>query len=405
MIYAQSLEGCAMEGGDRAILNTFIESNALETFRTAFQEGELAALSCVEQTEDIEKYKAAVSQFEGFEDILILGIGGSSLGGQTLYALSTQKKPRLHFIDNIDPYTWDVLLAKLDLKKSGVLAISKSGSTVETLMQALLCLQHFEKASLPNLHNHFMVITEPTDNPLKKIAKKHHWACFDHPQDVGGRYSCFSVVGLVPALLAGLDVRSFRKGAQDVLLHHLSDDTPPALMGAAMGVFLENHRQKTLSVLFPYADQLKFFSLWYCQLWAESLGKEGKGTTPLHALGTVDQHSQLQLYLGGPKDKFFTLITLRWKGKGERVTSTLLKGKTMGDLFAAEQRATYETLVNHKCPTRLITVERMDEETLGALMMHFMIETILTSYLIGVNAFNQPAVEQGKRLARKYLAL
>jgi glucose-6-phosphate isomerase len=159
--------------------------------------------------------------------------------------------------------------------------------------------------------------------------------------------------------------------------------------------------------MMPYADQLRLFALWYCQLWAESLGKEGKGTTPVAALGTVDQHSQLQLYLAGPKDKFFTLIAPRWEGKGDEIESALVPEfthKTMGDLFSAELKATYETLKRNHCPVRLITLDKMGEESLGALMMHFIIETILTSYLEEVNAFDQPAVEEGKILAREYLA-
>lgn len=403
MTYIQNLEGCHNGSANKAVLHTFLKSNALETFRTAFHQRHLPSLSLVEQKDDIEFYKIACSRFVDFEDVLILGTGGSSLGGKTICALAPQKKPNLHFLDNIDPQTFTSLFQKIDLKKTGVLVISKSGSTIETLLQMLACLQRFEKI---NRQEHFIVVTEPTTNPLRKIAEDHNWLCLDHPQDVGGRYSCFSVVGLLPMILAGLDPYAFREGAREVLHQHLTTDSPSALEGAAMGVYLEKHHQKTLSVMLPYADQLDAFSLWYRQLWAESLGKDGNGTTPIRAFGTADQHSQLQLYLDGPKDKFFTIISPPWKGQGDQIHSPLipeLTGKSMGDLFAAEQKATYETLVRHKCPTRLITLERINESTLGALMMHFMIETILTSYLISVNAFDQPAVEEGKRLAREYL--
>lgn len=404
MIYSQNLEGCYNGNGDRAALHTFLKSNALEMFRKAYQGGKLAPLALVEQKEDIEFYKVAAAQFKNFKDILILGTGGSSLGGKALYTLTAKKTPRFHFIDNIDPHTFALLFQDIDLNSTGILVISKSGSTIETLLQLLVCLQRFGKKAP---QGHFIVITEPTNNPLRKIAETHNWLCFDHPKDVGGRFSCFSVVGLMPAILAGLDPYAFREGARHVLHQHLTTASPPALEGAAMAVYLERHHHKTLSVLLSYADQLDLLSLWYRQLWAESLGKNGKGTTPIRALGTVDQHSQLQLYLDGPKDKFFTLISPKWKGQGDLIQSPLipeLKGKTMGDLFAAEQKATYETLVRHTCPTRLITFDQLNEYTLGALMMHFMIETILTSYLIDVDAFNQPAVEEGKRLAREYLA-
>jgi len=405
MTYIQNLEGCFPRITDWTSFQTLLKSKALEAFRTNYKSGKLAPLAQVELKDDIKVYQEVASGFQDFEDIIILGTGGSSLGGKTLYTLSTQKKPRLHFMDNIDPHTFKQLFETINLKKTGVVAISKSGSTVETLFQLLVCLEHFEKE---NLKGHFIVVTEPTPNPLRKLAENHNWVCLEHPTNVGGRYSCFSVVGLLPITLAGLNPYTFREGALSVLNQHLHDECPPALEGAALNVYLEKYHHKTLSVLLPYADQLDSFALWYRQLWAESLGKEGKGTTPIRALGTVDQHSQLQLYLDGPKDKFFTLLAPEWQGKGEKIQNSLIpefKGKTMGDLFAAEQRATYETLIRNNCPTRLITLESLDESSMGALMMHFMIETILTSYLIDVNAFDQPAVEEGKRLAREFLVL
>jgi glucose-6-phosphate isomerase len=166
------------------------------------------------------------------------------------------------------------------------------------------------------------------------------------------------------------------------------------------------------TVLMPYVDRLAAFGLWFRQLWAESLGKDGSGTTPIRALGTVDQHSQLQLYLGGPRDKLYTLITVSSAGVGRLVERALaederlgyLVGSSLGDLLDAESRATYETLARHGRPTRLIALDRLDEEGLGALFMHFMLETILTARLIGVDPFDQPAVEEGKVLARRYLA-
>jgi len=405
MSYTQHLEGCYHKNDDKAALHTYLTSNALDTFRNAYQNGHLPALSLVEQKEDIDVYKEAVSQFADFEDILILGTGGSSLGGRTLCSLSSQQRPRLHFLDNIDPQTFSALFQHINLRNTGILVISKSGSTVETLMQLLVCLQRFEE----NLtQRHFIVITKPTDNPLRAIAQTHNWLCLDHSTHVGGRYSCFSSVSLIPAIFLNLNPFTFRKGGYDVLQEHLTSDAPAALKGAAVSVYLEKNHGTTQKVMLPYAVQLDSFSLWYRQLWAESLGKDGKGTTPIRALGTTDQHSQLQLYLDGPKDKFFTILAPNWIGQGDRITFPLIpefQGKTMGDLFSAEQKATYETLLRHKCPTRLITLESLDEYTLGSLMMHFMIETILTSYLIGVNAFDQPSVEEGKRLAREYLAL
>jgi glucose-6-phosphate isomerase len=161
----------------------------------------------------------------------------------------------------------------------------------------------------------------------------------------------------------------------------------------------------------PYIDRLAPFGFWFRQLWAESLGKDGKGTTPVRAVGAVDQHSQLQLYLAGPADKLFTLVTLDQAGTGAAFPPDLaqdgalayLAGKRLGDLLAAEQRATVTSLLRNGRPTRVIHLARLDEERLGALFMHFMLETIIAADLLGVDAFDQPAVEEGKVLARQYL--
>ena len=169
---------------------------------------------------------------------------------------------------------------------------------------------------------------------------------------------------------------------------------------------------ETEAVLMPYADALAPFGSWFRQLWAESLGKGGSGTTPITALGAVDQHSQLQLYLDGPPDKFYTLILLDRDGTGEWVDPRTagdrelgyLAGRTMGDLFAAEQEATVETLARHARPVRVLRLTRLDERAMGALFMHFMLETIIAAELAGVDPFDQPAVEEGKRLARDRLA-
>jgi glucose-6-phosphate isomerase len=182
-------------------------------------------------------------------------------------------------------------------------------------------------------------------------------------------------------------------------------------VGAALTVALGRSRGVTQTVLMPYVDRLGHFGLWFRQLWAESLGKDGKGSTPIRALGTVDQHSQLQLYLAGPRDKVFTLVMLDVAATGGTVSPAFadapqlayLAGRSMGDLLDAEQRATAASLVRQGRPTRIFRLARLDEQTLGGLLMHFMLETMIAAELLGVDAFDQPAVEEGKVLARQYL--
>jgi glucose-6-phosphate isomerase len=182
-------------------------------------------------------------------------------------------------------------------------------------------------------------------------------------------------------------------------------------VGAALSIALAE-AGKNITVLMPYADRLAWLAKWYVQLWAESLGKEGKGTTPLAALGPVDQHSQLQLFIAGPRDKLFTIITVGAKGAGPRMPVELAKlcgentlgGKTIGDLVAAQGRATAETLAKNGCPVRTFHIEKVDEAAMGELLMHYMLETMIAARLLGVDAFDQPAVEEGKILAKRYIA-
>ena len=182
-------------------------------------------------------------------------------------------------------------------------------------------------------------------------------------------------------------------------------------MGLRIAIYLQSFQSINLNVLMTYSDALYFFGKWYLQLWAESIGKDKKGITPIHSIGTTDQHSQLQLYLDGPKDKFFSLITTDHRGQGLKMNEKILKennvdflaGKTMGDLMYAEQQATLKILIENKLPIREIYCKIINEYTLGQLLAYFMMETIAACYLIGVDPFNQPAVEQGKKLTRDYL--
>jgi glucose-6-phosphate isomerase len=260
-------------------------------------------------------------------------------------------------------------------------------------------------------------LTEPAKsgkrNNLRECLADHGCAILDHDTGIGGRFSVLTNVGLLPAAALGLDIGAVRAGAAlalaPVLAGKPAQDVPPAL-GAALSVALAK-TGKSNSIMLAYADRLERFTKWFVQLWGESLGKDGKGTTPIAALGPVDQHSQLQLYIGGPRDKLVTVLTVGAAGQGPSISPQAAKavgedfsGKTIGDLVAAEGRATAETLAKNGCPVRTIHVDALNEKSLGALLMHFMLETIITAQLLGVDAFDQPAVEEGKVLAKKYLA-
>jgi glucose-6-phosphate isomerase len=398
----------------------------LARVRQAYGDGSLPLLRLPERQDDLAAAASVAARLAQYPFLLVLGTGGSSLGGQTLYALADAGfgnrmagRPRLIFLDNVDPHSFAQLRAQVPLEQAGILAISKSGGTAETLMQ-LLTLQQMASISAAQV----AVVTEPAktgeaaggaDNPLRALANSCGYEVLEHDPLVGGRFSVLSIVGLLPARIAGLDVAAVRRGAASVLQPALSANTAPEAIASAIGASVSVAALQAglpMQVVMPYRDNLRSLGQWHRQLWAESVGKDGVGSTPIPALGTVDQHSQLQLYLDGPDDKFYTLITAPTDLAGlPKLPGTLndsrlayLQGHGMGELLTAMQEATISTLLAKQRPMRRLAIPRVDEEVLGALFMHFMLETMLAADLLGVNAFDQPAVEDGKHLARQNLA-
>ncbi len=349
---------------------------------------------------------------EGSDDIVILGVGGSSLGAQTLAQLTgfgtpgfrwDAGAPRVHFLDNLDGHTMTRL------------AVSKSGSTAETMMQVYAAATAMKEAGMgEGAWKQFAAIVTPGNNPLRNLAEGKGLPVIEHNPAIGGRFTVLSNVGMVPAMIMGLDPKRIRAGAASVMETVLDGrparEVAPAL-GAATVIGLEKDKAKNISVLMPYTDRLHLFAYWYRQLWGESLGKEGNGSTPMNALGPVDQHSQLQIYLDGPDDKFHTVMMTKCAGTGPLVDGNIvddarvvyLENKCIGDLVDAEQRATADTLINNKKPTRIMRIDDVTEESMGALLMHYMLETVISGHLLGIDPFDQPAVEEGKILARRYL--
>jgi len=442
MHYTQSIEYCLTGSLNEKGLEQRHLDDACEKVEQArvrlvadISAGQLPAFSIAQATDDLPGFEPYKDDFlRGMTDVFVLGTGGSSLGAQALAQLTGWRipgsvqvgspgKPRFHFFDNLDPKSFELTLRTHDLKTVAVLVVSKSGGTGETIMQLLCVLDAFHKAELDwNLSHHILAITMPEEggernsqNALRNLCALHDIPMLDHHPGIGGRFSVLSNVGLLPAALMGLDTAKIRKGAAYVLEETLSAeharDAKPSL-GAAVQLAMAEHHDRSISVLLSYSDRLKSFGEWFIQLWAESLGKGQKGTTPLAALGPVMQHSQLQMFLDGPSDKFFTLIMDQVAKSGPSVPESLAKdplvgylsGKKMGDLVDCQQRATAETLAKSGHPVRMMQLEKLDEEVMGALFMHFMIETTLTGFALGVDVFDQPAVEIGKKRAKSYLA-
>ena len=437
MLYRQDISGVLAEAiGERGVKPRQLDEvlrqadKALDALRQWHRDDSLPLLRLPQRRDDLEPCaKAAARLAKGARDILLLGTGGSSLGGQALAQLAGWRVPglrpfgtgaaevRYHFFDNLDASTMAATLKELDLDRTSALAISKSGATPETLVQLLLMLEAFTKAGIDPARR-LVAMTEPGSpdkNAVRMLAERHGITVLDHDPRIGGRYSVLSSVGMVPAMLMGLDPVALRQGAAQVIDPVLggakASDVAPALGAAA--IFAANLVSRLNAViLMPYSDRMRLFSSWFAQLWAESLGKAGQGTQPVAAAGPVDQHSQMQLFLDGPNDKFMTIVSLATAGKGPKLPRryaktpllSYLAGHAVGDLTAAQARATHETFVRNGRPVRTIHLERLDEKAMGALLMHFMIETIVMGLMAGIDPFDQPAVEQGKVLTREYLA-
>jgi glucose-6-phosphate isomerase len=440
----QSVEGCLEtsiggEGLPQALLDRYVERlrPRLDELREDYASGALPLLRVPEWRDDMEAAREALAALaKSAATLVFFGTGGSSLGGQTLAQLGGWgipgddgptpgmdvggDRPRTRFFDNLDARTLERALDGLDLATTRFVVISKSGNTPETLVQTIAAIEALRQAGFGDrVSELFLGLTEPRaagkTNGLRDLCEAFAIPTLPHDPNIGGRFSGLTNVGLLPALARGLDVEALREGARSVVGALLEATKPcdfaPAI-GAAVAIGLAKERGIRASVMLPYSDRLARFAAWYVQLWGESLGKQGEGTTPVAALGPVDQHSQLQLYLDGAPQHLVTVIREPCAGTGPRVAPDLaliaqagyLAEYAVGDLVAAQQRAIPEALIAARRPVRTIDLERLDERALGALMMHFMFETILAGALLGVDPFDQPAVESGKLLTRRYLS-
>ena len=369
----------------------------------------------VDDVVELENIKILSDRFKiSFNNFCVIGTGGSVLGAQSLINLiSGIQEKKIDFFYDIDPISFYQNLDTINLVKTGFIIISKSGSTPETMGQLGALLKRFEEKKLINLiKKNFVIITEDKKSPLTYIAKKFKISTLNHHKDIGGRFSVFSNVSLFPASLVGVNLINFRKGGKKILSDLLNNNDKKSIEGAAISILMHKMYNININVLFTYSDLLKSFGQWYRQLWSESIGKNECGTTPFHSIGTVDQHSQLQLFLDGPKDKFYTIIKTNHSDKGPIMHKAILKesgmeylaGKKIGDLMEAEQNATSQTLINKKLPVREIFIKEINYESLGSLMMYYFLEVIFVGKILNIDIFNQPAVEEAKILTKKYLS-
>jgi glucose-6-phosphate isomerase len=358
----------------------------------------------------------------GATDFIHVGIGGSALGPMAIQkalndpyynALPAEDRrgPRLHFAENTDPNTLAAILDFADATATWVNVVTKSGSTAET-MANFLVIRGWLAEALGDFgyQERTIATTDPEEGYLKEIADREDLKLLPIPKDVGGRFSVLTPVGLLPASVTGLDVHALLAGAAQCVDEVNEQGTQhPAVVGAAMHYLMDTTRGRNVRVMMAYADALERLAAWFVQLWAESLGKDGKGSTPHGAVGTTDQHSQIQLYMQGPQDKVVEIVEVENHPRDLEIPRAYedldgvayLGGHTLAELLNVECDATRKALTEAGRPNSTITLGTVSEENLGYLFQALEVQTAVAGSLYGVNAFDQPGVEAGKQITYK----
>jgi len=400
-------------------------SAALDVLRTHHSSKEITWLNLTKQQDvatDVLSYAREVAGV--FDDVLLLGIGGSALGVTALktallplysdyLSLEERQGPRLFVLENVDPDWVMPTLRLLDPDRTLCIVSSKSGSTTETMAQFLIAREWLRQALGDGAACHLMAITDPGEGPLREIASREGYRTFPVPPGVGGRYSVLSPVGLVPAALVGIDIQELLAGAAyaDEICSVRQLRANPAGMNAALQ-YLAYQRGQRISVLMPYSQHLRDVADWFRQLWAESLAKKmntlGRrvniGPTPVRALGTTDQHSQIQLYVEGPPDKVINIVAVEhFTDEGpiapagaEEAEISYLGGHTLAELINVEREATTAALTEAGKPNCTHFLPEVNPFTVGQFLYMLEMQAAVTALFFAVNAYDQPGVEAGK---------
>ncbi len=354
-------------------------------------------------TADPGRIRSAVDRLADADTLLLVGIGGSALGAATL-AAALDADARIRVLDNVDPARTRAVLEETALSEAAVIAVSRSGTTAETLANFLVVRAALEDAGVDWTRRTLVVTGE--GGPLRRLADEHDLPSLPVPEGVPGRFGALSTVGLAPAAALGIDVEAVLAGARDLELSGSLFECPPYAYGTACYALAA--RGARVNAVMPYAESLETFGEWFAQLWAESLGKNGLGQVPARALGATDQHSQLQLYRDGPRNAAVTFVRPRERPDLSIPETDIdgleyLGGTDVGDLIDAECAATASSLAAAGRPAIRVEIERVDARSVGRLLYGMEAACVLAGELFGVDAFDQPAVEWGKRATRGLL--
>jgi len=364
-----------------------------------------------QNTQDIELYANSIKE----KSIYVIGIGGSTLGTKAIYTFlrtTSNFRKKLYFLDTIDPLRINYLLSLSDLNKSHFVIISKSGSTIEPVS----ILKYIESRVKISKNNSTVISSR--DSTLYKFAKKNEIKTFLIPNNVGGRFSVFSPVGLLPLSIIGVNIQSLLKGCSKVHDGFFNQSDYYDLIINKARFLVENKSRFVMNVVFSYSSVFKDFNKWFVQLWAESLGKKNinntrQGLTPIALLGPDDQHSFLQLIMDGVRDKTVTLFKIEnlndeslipADNKFSIFQSDFLNGKSFNELINLQADSTYEAILQEKdIPCDIVTISKINEENIAKLMYRFFLLTSCVGSFLQINTYDQPGVELGKEILKKKL--
>ncbi len=397
---------------DNFFKNYFITSNkyynnliktkkVFNSLKSDLDNFEIPLLESYDKSYKFDFSKTTVKKFSRYRNIVVIGMGGSILGTKSIYSFLRKKiKKNFFFFDNLDSNLHLEFQKIKDIENSCFIVVSKSGNTLETITNLNIIFSRLRPK------NKLIFITEIGDNSLMAIANKYNAEIIEHKEFIGGRYSVLSESGMLPAALMGLEVNRFKN--LKILIKN--KNFVSSLIHNVTSIYTLNTKKISNSVILNYDSSLNDLGFWYQQLVAESLAKKGKGITPLLSFGPKDHHSLLQLYLDGPKNKFFTFFNSskkenKYKIGKDDITDSMkfLKNRSLEFVINAQCNATKNIFKLKKIPFRQITFNKKNEEELGEVFTFFVLETILLARLMNINPFDQPAVELVKIVTKKFL--
>ncbi len=387
-----------------------------KNFLGTINDENLGFFHLTDKTELIDDVARVYLKIKNKKNFVQVGIGGSALGPEMLVDALAKNEKNFLCLDNVDPDYIHRKLNSIDLKDSIFYVVSKSGGTAETIACYSIIRNELSKVGIEDFENYFIFCTDPEAGELRAHVEKHQYTSLSVPANIGGRFSVLSAVGLLPAMFMGIDCKKLFEGANSAKSMMLSKDfNSNSLFQTAELIYQASLNGVNQTVMMPYSSLLKSFSAWFVQLWAESLGKIGPtgpvGLTPIAAYGATDQHSQVQLFMEGPNDKVLFLIHIAQSEHDYQLDSGLelsravkLAPYKMSQLLEAEFQGNMQALKEQNRSLVEIELKKLDESSMGAMIMFFESLTAVMGNYLEIDAFNQPGVEKGKVFTFQFLA-